>query len=115
MKMDQKIQFSNLNSHSFVFSIRLPESLRKFPPSPIVLRKVTKDYQVPESKVVFKKGMIAMVSVYGIHHDPEFYPNPEVFDPERFSPENVAKRHSMAFIPFSEMRKRFINYGLIDF
>lgn len=43
-----------------------------------------------------------LASIYGIHHDPSFYPNPEEFDPERFSYENAVKRHPMAFIPFGK-------------
>jgi cytochrome P450 family 6 len=67
-----------------------------------LIRKVTKDYKVPDSKIVFHKGLTIMASVYGFHHDPMIYPNPEQFDPERFSPENIAVRHPMAFLPFGE-------------
>lgn len=43
-----------------------------------------------------------MISVYAIHHDPEIYPDPEVFDPERFTEQEVRKRHPCAFMPFGE-------------
>lgn len=88
--------------HFIDFLPSFPESLRKFPPGASIIRKVTKDYQVPGTKHVLKKGMTAISSIYGIHHDPEIYPNPEEYDPERFTPENSAKRHPMAFIPFGE-------------
>lgn len=34
--------------------------------------------------------------------DPEYYPDPEKFNPENFRPENKAKRHSMTFLPFGD-------------
>uniref|UniRef100_A0A1B0DG95 Cytochrome P450 n=1 Tax=Phlebotomus papatasi TaxID=29031 RepID=A0A1B0DG95_PHLPP len=38
----------------------------------------------------------------GILMDPDIYPNPHLFDPERFSPENINNRHPMAYLPFGE-------------
>jgi cytochrome P450 family 6 len=91
------------NTRKTILEIRkLSESLRKFPPGSSLLRTVTKDYQVPDSKVILKKGMTMLASIYAIHHDPEIYPDPEVFDPDRFSHENMAKRHPLSFIPFGE-------------
>ncbi|XP_053692627.1 uncharacterized protein LOC128741077 [Sabethes cyaneus] len=78
------------------------ESLRKYPPGANLLRSVTKDYTVPNSDVVFKKGMNVMVPVYAIHHDAEYYPDPERFDPERFSAEECALRKPFTFMPFGE-------------
>lgn len=45
---------------------------------------------------------MVLFPVMGIHHDPEIYPDPENFDPERFSAKNKASRHNYSFIPFGE-------------
>merc|ERR1719209_2469580 len=39
--------------------------------------------------------------IYQLHRDPAYFPDPEVFQPERFDPQNATARHSYAFIPFS--------------
>lgn len=53
-----------------------------------------------DTKFVIKKGTMVFISANAIQNDPEIYPNPSVFDPERFTPEEVAKRSAYAFLPF---------------
>lgn len=42
-----------------------------------------------------------MICTYQLHRDPEVWPNPEMYDPDRFLPENSLGRHPYAYIPFS--------------
>ncbi|CAD7078990.1 unnamed protein product [Hermetia illucens] len=76
------------------------ESLRKYPAAILLLRTANCDYQVPNSDKVIEKGTRVFIPLYSIHHDPDIYPNPEMFDPGRFAPEEVKKRHPMAFLAF---------------
>lgn len=41
-----------------------------------------------------------MFPIYGLHHDPEYFPEPNKFDPERFSDENKNSFPSGAYMPF---------------
>ena len=42
------------------------------------------------------------MSVLGIHKDPQYFPEPEIFDPERFTEENKRSRPKYSYIPFGE-------------
>ncbi|KAJ0177947.1 hypothetical protein K1T71_006820 [Dendrolimus kikuchii] len=75
------------------------ETLRLFAIADL-MRNVVVDYKVPGTDVVLKKGQTVLISPRGIHHDPNLYPEPEKFDPERFSVENSANRHPCAYLPF---------------
>lgn len=46
-------------------------------------------------------GTQVHVFIYNLHRDPEQFPNPDIFDADRFLPENSEKRHPYAYIPFS--------------
>ncbi|KAL7287757.1 hypothetical protein TKK_0018138 [Trichogramma kaykai] len=78
------------------------EALRKHPPVPFVNRLCTKDYTIPGTSICLPKGMRLAISVSGLQNDPDIYPDPDVFEPERFSKENSAKRNSYYFLPFGE-------------
>ena len=47
-------------------------------------------------------GTPVAIPVYGIHHDPQHFPDPEHYDPERFSEENKNTRHRHSYLPFGE-------------
>lgn len=78
------------------------ETLRKYPVVSNLQRTPISEYKIPNTNVVLPKGQPVMIPVHAIHHDPEIYPQPEKFDPERFSPEEKAKRHQFSYLPFGE-------------
>ncbi|KAG8239232.1 hypothetical protein J437_LFUL018496 [Ladona fulva] len=54
-----------------------------------------------------EKGMVVTIPIYGLHHDPEIYPDPEKFDPERFSPDNKRDKQAI-YLPFGDGPKMCI-------
>ncbi|NXQ49126.1 CP4B1 protein, partial [Catharus fuscescens] len=78
----------------------IKESLRLYPPVPGVSRQLSKAVTFPDGRTL-PEGSVAAISIYLIHRNPEVWKDPLVFDPLRFSPENVSGRHSHAFLPFS--------------
>ncbi|XP_055855872.1 cytochrome P450 6a9-like [Episyrphus balteatus] len=79
------------------------ESIRMHPIVPSLQRVAAADYQVNnDPKYKIEKGSMVFIPVEAIHYDPEIYPNPSKFDPERFSSEEKSKRDTVAFLPFGE-------------
>ncbi|XP_072397933.1 cytochrome P450 9e2-like [Diabrotica undecimpunctata] len=81
------------------------ECLRKWPAMPTLDRLCTKPYTIQpvlpeEQPVQLKPGDIVSLPIYSIHHDPELFPDPETFDPERFSEENKADIKPYSYMPF---------------
>ena len=46
------------------------------------------------------KGWMAFVIPYVLHRLPAYWPNPDAFDPDRFSPEHSADRPKFVYVPF---------------
>ena len=46
-------------------------------------------------------GANLMLLIYAMHHNPRLYPDPLVYNPERFFPGEHELRHPYAFVPFS--------------
>ena len=78
------------------------ESLRKYPPVVNLTRLCNKDYQVEGTNFVIKKGQMVFVPDLVIQNDPDIYPNPSKYDPDRFTPEEAAKRSPYAFLSFGQ-------------
>ncbi|XP_053660254.1 probable cytochrome P450 6a14 [Anopheles marshallii] len=78
------------------------ETLRKYPPLETTLRMTAQDYTIPGTDHVIPRNVGVQVPVFGIHRDPEHYPDPERFDPGRFSADECQKRPAYTFLPFGE-------------
>uniref|UniRef100_A0A8C9ISS9 Cytochrome P450 4A11 n=1 Tax=Piliocolobus tephrosceles TaxID=591936 RepID=A0A8C9ISS9_9PRIM len=76
----------------------IKEALRLYPPVPSIGRELSTPVTFPDGRSL-PKGIMVMLSIYGLHHNPKVWPNPEVFDPSRFAPGSA--QHSHAFLPFS--------------
>ncbi|XP_063534327.1 cytochrome P450 6B5-like [Cydia strobilella] len=93
------IELDTLNELQYLDQV-FSETLRMYPILDNLQRKAENDYELPGTNVKVAKDQLVVISVSGIHHDEKYYPEPEKFDPDRFSPENVAARHSFAYLPF---------------
>lgn len=74
------------------------EALRLYPPVWTMSRTAQADDQVEDLSI--PKGTNVMLSPYAVHRHAAYWPNPEGFDPERFTPENAKDRPRFAYFPF---------------
>ncbi len=77
----------------------IEESLRLHSPIHAISRVAMEDNTVGGFFV--PKGQTVVISMYAIHRQDRLYPQAEKFDPDRFTPEEVAKRHRFAYLPFA--------------
>ena len=76
----------------------IQESMRIFTPVWGLARRVREDDTI--GGFVIPKGSRVIVSPYATHRHPKFWPNPEHFDPNRFTPEQSKGRPHYAYFPF---------------
>jgi cytochrome P450 len=76
----------------------LEESMRLRPPVWIISRMAVAEDSLSGRRIT--KDSIVFMSPYIIHRHPEFWENPEGFDPTRFLPGKDAERHPFAYVPF---------------
>ncbi len=74
------------------------ESLRLIPPVPSTPRRAVKDFEFMGYKV--PAGTAVGISAGAVHKMEEHWPDPDKFDPMRFTPELVRERHKFAWVPF---------------
>ena len=85
------------------------EAMRVYPPVPRLVRTPVRNYQVGAYTV--PSGALVVVSQYLMHRDSRYYPDPERFDPERWTPEARRARPAYSFFPFGGGSRRCIGEG----
>ena len=76
----------------------IEESMRLFPPAWVIGRRALNDDEIGGFKI--KKGDNIIMSPYVMHRDPEYWKDPEKFDPDRFSSEKAKDRSRYIYFPF---------------
>ncbi|XP_063914272.1 cytochrome P450 4C1-like [Zophobas morio] len=77
----------------------IKETMRLVPIIPFILRYTDEDIKC--DPYIFPAGSNLFVPIILLHRDPEVWSEPEKFDPDRFLPDKITKRHRCSYIPFS--------------
>ncbi|XP_045464627.1 cytochrome P450 9e2-like [Harmonia axyridis] len=101
---DDKPSYNKVMNMTYLDMV-VSEALRKWPNGIQTDRVVTKEYtiepELPGDKpLTLEEGSILLIPILGMHYDPKYFPNPEKFDPERFSPENKHNIDPYTYMPF---------------
>ncbi|XP_065369500.1 probable cytochrome P450 6a21 [Calliphora vicina] len=111
-----QINYEALHNLQYVGQV-ISETLRKYTIIPHLNRQALADYVVPgHPKYVIKKDMPVIIPAYGMHHDPDLYPDPEKFDPERFDASQVKQRDAIEWLAFGDGPRNCIGmrFGLMQ-
>lgn len=88
----------------------LQETLRIAPVAPVVSRVAAAADEIEGTRI--RKGDVLIIAPYLLHRDPEFWPNPEGFDPERFLPgASASGRPRQSYMPFGAGRRICVGQG----
>ncbi|KAL6425011.1 hypothetical protein ACFW04_009369 [Cataglyphis niger] len=109
---NNEISYESLSKITYMDMV-INETLRKYPPVVFTDRFCNKNYKLPPSQpgcksVIVESGSLMMIPVYGLHRDPKYFPDPDKFDPERFSEENKDNIVPYTYLPFGHGPRKYI-------
>ena len=110
---DKPLSYSDVPKFQFTTQVIL-EALRLYPPFWMVDRMALADDRAGDFDI--PSGSTVVVFIYGTHHSPRHWPNPETFDPERFSKANQNLHTPFAHLPFGAGPRGCIggNYAVLQ-
>ena len=85
------------------------ETMRLYPPAWAIGRLAIEDHEA--GGYLIPRGSLVLVSQYVMHRDPRFFPDPERFRPERWTPEAKEARPQFSYFPFGGGVRRCIGEG----
>jgi len=84
----------------------IDEALRLYPPQPAFVRRALVDNKIGDYFI--PKDTEVSVVPYLVHRNEKYWPNPETFNPDRFSTPESKSRNPFSYIPFSGGKRRCI-------
>jgi len=95
---NEEITFENVKNLKYL-GMCLDETLRLYPPATVITREVQRDVELIKDIFIPKDSVLAF-NVWCIHHNPNYWNEPEKFEPERFSEENMKNIKPYSYLPF---------------
>lgn len=111
----KRIDYDTLQRMKYLDQVAT-ESLRKWPTTTYISRECVKDVKIVHDSMNLdmERGSVIWCPMSAIHHDPDYFPNPEKFDPERFSDENKHQIVPGSYLPFGMGPRNCIGEILIS-
>lgn len=107
------ITYDSINAMKYL-DCCVDETLRKYPPVPVLNRECSKDYKIPNTNLTIPKGTPLLIPALGLQRDPEIYQNPLEFKPERFSSKSTGSdADGLYYMPFGDGPRVCIGEKLI--
>ncbi|MBL4648816.1 MAG: cytochrome P450 [Aureispira sp.] len=94
---NEEPSIDNIRSLAYPLQV-LEETLRIYPVVWLIDREPIEDDEFSGIKI--KKGEDIAAFIYGLHHNPKYWEDPEKFDPGRFTPENKKDHVPFSYLPF---------------
>ncbi len=104
---DRRPTFQDLQKLQYTRQV-VEEGLRLYPPAFAIGRESLAEDTI--DGVTIPKGVIMFINIYALHRNPKYWEDPEVFNPDRFTPENVKSRPNLSYIPFGAGARMCIGY-----
>jgi cytochrome P450 family 6 len=73
-----------------------------YPPVATLTRVCTKNYTIPDSKVLVEKGTMITIPIQAMQLDSEYFEDPKEFNPDRFADEKLMHKNQFMYMPFGE-------------
>ena len=110
---ERPLSYSDVPKFEFTTQV-IMEALRLYPPFWMVDRMALADDRAGD--LAIPRGATVVVFIYGVHHSPQYWENPESFDPERFSKVNEKLHTPFAHLPFGAGPRGCIggNYAMLQ-
>ncbi|XP_054157192.1 cytochrome P450 6k1-like [Oppia nitens] len=98
-QFDGKYDYESIGQMPYLEAC-VAETLRIYSPITSLSRHPVEDYIIDDISLTIPKGMPVMINVSALHRNPEYYPEPDRWNPERFMPYNRDKLVPYTYMPF---------------